>query len=159
MKRNVLHFILDDLSPEHTRLPARTPHIDGLAARGVRFGSAFCQFALCSPAALARLLRLGRRAVPLADRPLAPLAHLPAYPGAHRAAADRPATYFFCESSTEANLSTSRSESTRICSLEVNYIMYRNRSPAILRHVNNYAAAWMLTHARAIFGMQQELCG
>ena len=31
------------------------------------------------PAALARLLRLGRRAVPLADRPLAPLAHLPAY--------------------------------------------------------------------------------
>ena len=49
MKRNVLHFILDDLSPELTRLPARTPHIDGLAARGVRFGSAFCQFALCSP--------------------------------------------------------------------------------------------------------------
>ena len=39
MKRNVLHFILDDLSPEHTRLPARTPHMDGLAARGVRFGS------------------------------------------------------------------------------------------------------------------------
>ena len=49
MKRNVLHFILDDLSPEHARTPARTPHIDGLAARGVRFGSAFCQFALCSP--------------------------------------------------------------------------------------------------------------
>ena len=48
-KRNVLHFILDDLSPEHTRLPARTPHIDGLAQRGVRFGAAFCQFALCSP--------------------------------------------------------------------------------------------------------------
>ena len=34
---------------------------------------------------------------------------------------------------------------------------YRNRFPAILRHVNNYAAAWMLTHARAIFGVQQEL--
>ena len=49
MKRNVLHFILDDLSPEHARTPARTPHIDGLAARGVRFGAAFCQFAPSPP--------------------------------------------------------------------------------------------------------------
>jgi hypothetical protein len=63
MKRNVLHFILDDLSPEHTRLPARTPHIDGLAQRGVRFGAAFCQFALCSPSR--QSFFTGRSALPI----------------------------------------------------------------------------------------------
>ncbi|HKB01470.1 MAG TPA: sulfatase [Gemmataceae bacterium] len=50
-KPNVLFLIADDLRAELGCYgsPAITPHLDGLAKRGVRFERAYCQQALCNP--------------------------------------------------------------------------------------------------------------
>jgi arylsulfatase A-like enzyme len=51
-RTNVLFLIVDDLTAAlgcHGARDARTPHMDALAARGVRFDQAFTQFALCNP--------------------------------------------------------------------------------------------------------------
>lgn len=49
---NVLFIIADDLRPElgcYGVEGIKTPHIDALAARSVRFNRAICQYALCNP--------------------------------------------------------------------------------------------------------------
>lgn len=50
---NVLFIISDDLTAEalgcYGNRQCRTPHIDALAGRGVRFTRAYCQFPICGP--------------------------------------------------------------------------------------------------------------
>ena len=67
MKRPNILFLLSDehsfrymghVEDRHGGEPVHTPHLDGLAGRGVRFSDAYCQMPLCTPSRLSLLTGL-----------------------------------------------------------------------------------------------------
>lgn len=69
-KPNVLLICVDDLKPNlgcYGDKNAKSPNIDGLAARGVRFDAAYCNQAVCSPSRNALLVGLRSQTLGIYD--------------------------------------------------------------------------------------------
>jgi len=69
-KRNVLFIASDDLNHSFSTFGhplVRTPNLDALAGRGVRFDRAYCQFPLCSPSRTSVMTGLGPDATGVYD--------------------------------------------------------------------------------------------
>ena len=82
---NVLFILCDDLRPDavgcYGSAHVKTPHIDALAADGVRFTNAFCTTSLCSPSRASILTGLYAHAHGVRDNFTELPARLPHWPG------------------------------------------------------------------------------
>lgn len=82
---NVLFVLCDDLRPDalgcYGSKHVTTPHIDALAARGVRFQNAFCTTSLCSPSRASILTGLYAHRHGVRDNFTELPEHLPHWPG------------------------------------------------------------------------------
>ena len=82
---NVLFILCDDLRPAavgcYGSAHVKTPHIDSLAAEGVRFANAFCTTSLCSPSRASILTGLYAHAHGVRDNFTELPASLPHWPG------------------------------------------------------------------------------
>ncbi len=71
VRPNVLLIVADDLAAgalgAYGNLQCRTPAVDGLAARGMRFDRAYCQFPVCGPSRVALLSGLYPRTAGVMD--------------------------------------------------------------------------------------------
>ncbi len=82
---NVLFVLCDDLRPDamgcYGSKHVRTPHIDALAARGMRFQNSFCTTSLCSPSRASILTGLYAHRHGVRDNFTELPDHLPHWPG------------------------------------------------------------------------------
>ena len=82
---NVLFILCDDLRPAavgcYGSAHVKTPHIDALAADGVRFANAFCTTSLCSPSRASILTGLYAHSHGVRDNFTELPASLPHWPG------------------------------------------------------------------------------
>jgi len=87
---NVLFILCDDLRPDalgcYGSAHVRTPHIDALAAGGVRFANGFCTTSLCSPSRASILTGLYAHRHGVRDNFTELPAQLPHWPGQLRTA-------------------------------------------------------------------------
>jgi arylsulfatase A-like enzyme len=71
-KYNVLFVAVDDLRPElgcYGVSSIKTPHVDGLAARGLLFNRAYCQQAVCNPSRASLMTSLRPESTGVLDLP------------------------------------------------------------------------------------------
>lgn len=87
---NVLFILCDDLRPDalgcYGSAHVKTPHIDAIAAEGVRFANAFCTTSLCSPSRASILTGLYASRHGVRDNFTELPANLPHWPGQLHAA-------------------------------------------------------------------------